>query len=270
LNIPTVKLSSGYEMPLLGLGTWRLRDETCTRITMKALELGYTHIDTAEMYENHADIGAAIRHFERSKLFITSKVPQQDLQYKSVRRMCEKALRELGTDYLDLYLIHWPNPDIPLQETLQAFEELHEEGKIRNIGVSNFTIRYLTEATQLSRLPVANNQVEFHPLLYQKELLEFCKNNRVTLTAYAPIARGRALENQTIVGVARKLGKTPAQVSLRWLVQKGIAVIPKTSSEERLRENMDIFDWELPPEDERKIDAIPERVRLLESPLLDE
>ena len=263
MSIPTVTLNSGYDMPVLGLGTWRLSGDTCTAVTRKALELGYTHIDTAELYDNHAAIAAALKGFDRSSLFITSKVPDQDLAYDDVHRMCQKALHELETDYLDLYLAHWPNPDVPMAETFRAFRELHEQGKVRSIGVSNFNIRRLAEAIEVSDLPIAANQVEFHPLLYQRELLEFCRNSDVVITAYCPLARGAVFDNDVIKGVAEKNHKTPAQVSLRWLVQKGVVVIPKSSSEDRLRENMDIFDWELSPDDEERIDNIGEERRLL-------
>jgi 2,5-diketo-D-gluconate reductase B len=270
VTIPTVCLSSGWQMPVLGLGTWRLSGETCTRVVRKALELGYCHLDTAEMYGNHRDIARAIKGFDRASLFITSKVPPGSLRHRSVHRMCEKALRELGTDYLDLYLIHWPNPDVPMEETFRALAELQEQGKVRSIGVSNFSVRRLTEAVGVSEAPIVTNQIEFHPLLYQRELLEFCRSHGVVVTAYCPLARGAVLRNEVITELARKHGRTPAQIALRWLVQKGIVVIPKTSSEERLRENMAIFDWSLPAENEREIDDIGESARLIDSPLFAE
>jgi diketogulonate reductase-like aldo/keto reductase len=263
MSIPTCRLASGHEMPLLGLGTWELRRRHCVDAVRKALELGYTHIDTADAYHNHAEIAQALKAFDRSRIFITSKVPPEMLRYEDLLRTCDRNLRELETDYLDLYLIHWPNRRVPFKDTLRAFKELVESGKVRSVGVSNFRIPDLKEARQASDVPISNNQVELHPLLNEKELLDFCRGNGISVTSYCPLARGRALRNKVIAAVAQKCGKTPAQVALRWLLQKGTIVIPKAGSEAHLRENMDIFDWEIAAEDEAEIDAIGERHRVV-------
>ena len=256
MNIPTFKLSTGFKMPVLGLGTWELTGSICAPTIRKALEMGYRHIDTADWYENHVEVGEGIRDFDRSAIFITSKVRPTDLRYSDVLKMCDKALRELRTDYLDLYLIHWPNPDIPLEDTLRAFNVLHSQRKVRSFGVSNFSIELLQQAMDLSAVPIVNNQVPFHPLDYPRELLEFCQANDVTVTSYSPLGRGQLLGHRVIKAVAEKCHRSPAQVCLRWGLQKGTVVIPKASSEEHLRENMDIFDWSLSPEDEEKLDNI--------------
>jgi 2,5-diketo-D-gluconate reductase B len=263
MQIPTCRLRSGFELPVLGLGTWRLADEQCTRVVSEAIEMGYRHIDTADIYDNHIAVGKALRQFDRPSLFVTSKVPYQKLAHDDLIATCERNLEELQLDYLDMYLLHWPNPDIPMEETFGALKVLHDAGRVRSIGVSNFIIKRLTAAMEISELPICTNQVEFHPLLYQQELLDFCRSSDVVVTAYAPLARTQALRHPVIKAIANEVGKTPAQVCLRWLVEKGIVAIPKASSGERLRENMGIFDWRLPAEAEQRIDDIPEQKRLI-------
>ena len=267
MQIPTYRLKSGYEMPILGLGTWRLDGEECTTAVSTARELGYTHIDTADMYGNHVEVGKALAGLDRSALFVTSKVGPDDLRHDDLIATCERNLEELGLDYLDMYLLHWPNPDIPMEETFEALGELHGDGKVRSIGVSNFIINRLAQAIEISELPICTNQVEFHPLLYQEELLRFCEANDIVVTAYCPLGRTEALDNEVVKSVAAEHGKTPAQVCLRWLFQKGIIVIPKSRSAERMRENMEIFDWELSAEAEQRIDAIPEQKRVVRLPI---
>ncbi|MDI6826070.1 MAG: aldo/keto reductase [Candidatus Aenigmarchaeota archaeon] len=256
MKIPTQKLRSNYSIPVLGLGTWQLLGKECERAVRKALEMGYRHIDTAEIYDNQTEIGKAIQGFDRSELFITSKVWETNLRFKSVLKACESTLKELNTSYLDLYLIHWPNPSVLLEETFRAMKILHEDGKVRSIGVSNFGLPLLKQALEVEEIPVCVDQVEFHPYLYQKELLEFCKKHDIVFVAYSPLARGKILDDKTIKELADKYGKSPAQISLRWILQKGAITIPKASSEEHLKENMDVFDWKLSKRDVSKIDSI--------------
>ncbi len=263
LHIPTYKLKSGYDMPILGLGTWPLNGEECTLAVSKALEMGYSHIDTADVYGNHIEVGKGLANFDRAGLFVTSKVGPEKLGHDALIATCERSLDELDLDYLDMYLLHWPNPDIPMEETFGALKQLHDGGKLRSIGVSNFIIERLAQAIEISELPICTNQVEFHPLLYQEELLQFCKEKGVPVTAYCPLGRTEALHNEVIGSIAEQYEKTPAQVCLRWLVQKGIIVIPKTRSEERMKQNMEIFDWELSAEAEQCIDNIPEEKRVV-------
>ena len=249
------ELRDGHPMPAFGLGTWALRGSRCTTIVKRAIELGYKHIDTADMYGNHEAVGKALKGFDRSTIFLTSKVQPRRLRYQDVIQDCNRSLRELGTEYLDLYLIHWPNERIPIQETLRAFNELVDAGKVRSIGVSNFTIRHLHDALQAEDHPLTNNQVRFHPYDYDQDLLEFCQRQHIVVTAYSPLGRGRILHNATIRDLASKYRRTAAQICLRWCLQKGTIVIPKTSSEARLKENMDLFDWKIAADDMTTLDA---------------
>ncbi len=259
------KLLSGYTMPVLGLGTWRLVGVACERIVSKALELGYRHIDTAELYGNEAEIGRTIRSVERGSLFLTSKVSSANLRTKDVIRACTNSLERLGTDYLDLYLVHWPNDEIPIEETMEAMQYLVEEGMIRSIGVSNFDVGRLHAAMDASEAPVCNDQVEYHPYRPRRELPQFCREHGVTLTAYCPLGKGRVLRDPTLMKIGRKYGKSAAQVSLRWLLQKGAIVIPKAGSVEHLEENMAMDGWELTPEDMRQIDELGIEMKLVDA-----
>lgn len=252
----SLKLRSGYRMPVLGLGTWQLTGKLCEETVRKALELGYRHIDTAELYGNEEEIGRAIRGSDRSGLFLVSKVWASNLRRGDVLKACESSLKLLGTSYLDLYLIHWPSERIPLEETMGAMGELVDKGMVRSIGISNFDIEWSQRAMDASRIPVSVNQVEFHPHLYQRDLLEFCKRSGIVLTAYSPLAQTKVLDDEVLKGIAESHGKTPAKVSLRWLVQHGMVVIPKSSSVEHLRENMDVFGWNLSKKEMGDIDAI--------------
>jgi len=265
MAIPNVELRNGVTMPALGLGTWQLTGQTCVAAVKKALALGYTHIDTAIFYGNHAEIAEAIRDVDRAKLFLTSKVPPGRLRHDDVIAACEETLRELGTDYLDLWLIHWPNKGIPMEETFRALKKLHDEKKVRAVGVSNFTVRHLKEALKVSEVPIAVNQVEFHPGLYQKELLAFCKEHAIRVTAYSPLGRGGLTDDAALAEIGKAHGKTAGQVCLRWLHQHGVAAIPKASTEEHLKENMDIFDLSLSDEEMARIDALPGK-RLVNPP----
>lgn len=263
MAIPTLTLNTGYDMPQLGLGTWQLKGRQGVEAITTAIEMGYNHIDTADMYGNHRQVGKALQQFDRSEIFVTSKVSPEDLRHDTLIATCERSLQELQLDYVDLYLVHWPNPDIPMAETFAALAELVDRKLVRSIGVSNFVIDRLDRAMEISDVPVCVNQVEFHPMLYQKELLDFCSDNDVLLTAYCPLARTQALQLDTIQSLTEKYDRTPAQVCLRWLVQKDIIAIPKSKSPERLKENMQIFDWELSAEDEAAIDAIDAHQRLV-------
>ena len=187
-DISKLRLKTGSKMPIIGFGTWSLGEKTKSSVRT-ALDVGYTHLDTAEGYKNESEIGEVLKDYDREDLFITSKVLPKNLNYGSVLRACDRSLERLGTSYLDLYLIHWPNPAISLRETLQAFKKLFNEGKVKNIGVSNFSQYQLKIADHISEVPISINQIEFHPWYHDEELLNYCRENNILLTASAPLAR---------------------------------------------------------------------------------
>jgi diketogulonate reductase-like aldo/keto reductase len=260
------ELKNGNKIPALGLGTSGLKGEECTKVVKQALELGYRHIDTADMYGNHRAIAKALNEsdVERGQLFITSKIQSQDLEYKQLLKSAARLLIELDIKYFDLLLIHWPSPDIPVEESLKAMQELKEDGRARNIGVSNFTIPLLKEALEHYPDLVTVNQVEFHPTLYQKDLLNFAFKNDVILTAYSPLAQGEVFNNSVLKDLGEKYDKTPAQLALRWLVEKNIAAIPKASSKAHLKNNLEIFDWDFPVEAAREMELLDQNNRLID------
>ena len=267
--IPTFTLASGHEMPALGLGTGTIAKEKRVAAIRAALEMGYSLLDTADSYHNHAEVAEGILGFPREDVFLSSKVPHDLLRHDDVLATCERNLGELGVDYLDMYLIHSPSENIPLQETFEALAELVARGWVRSIGVSNFTEERLAlafEAAQAAGVPVSNNQMEMHPLLYDWELLDFCEANNVRVTAYGPLAVGRVFENETLVQVADECGRSVAQVCLRWLVHRGCVAIPASSSPDHMHSNMDIFDWELSADQFARIDAIEAWERVYEGP----
>ena len=261
-----VELSSGEQMPLLGLGTWQLTGEDCVNSVKTAIKIGYNHIDTADGYDNHQSVGKGIKEsgIDREDLFITSKIKQENLHYDDIKEDVQRFLDELEIEYLDLILIHWPNKDIPLEESLKALKEVKEDGLAKNIGVSNFTINHLKDAVKIYPDLVAVNQVEFHPTLYQKELLDFCQENEIVVTAYSPLARGEVFENKVIKDLSQKYDKSAAKLVLKWLIDKDIAAIPKASSREHLEANFDLFDWEIPAEAREKMDQLNENNRIID------
>lgn len=256
MSVPSLTLPSGDELPAVGLGTWDLDDDTVRGSVRAALDGTYTHVDTAEGYHNEAAIGEALTDYDRDDLFLTSKVLPKNLDYGNVVRACERTLDRLGTDYLDLYLIHWPNPAISLRETLDAMETLHDQGKIRNVGVSNFTGYQLSNALHVSDVPIAVNQIEFNPRFQRHDLVEYCQSEGVVVEAAAPLARTACLADETVLGLAEAYDRTPAQIVLRWAVEKDVVVLPKSSSAAHVAENVDLFGWELDPEDHRRIDEL--------------
>jgi diketogulonate reductase-like aldo/keto reductase len=259
------ELATGYSMPVLGLGTWQLVGAACERIVKAAIELGYRHFDTAELYGNEAEVGRAIQGVERSELFITSKVSSEHLRANDVVLACTASLSRLDTDYLDLYLIHWPNDEIPVEQTMDGLQYLVEEGLVRSIGVSNFDVRRMQAVIAASEAPLCNNQVEYHPYRHRKAIPDFCREHNIALTAYCPLAKGRVLKDPILTEIGRRHGKSAAQVSLRWLLQKGALVIPKAGSLEHLKANTYLNGWELSEQDLNEIDAIDVEARLVDS-----
>ncbi|MCB0331694.1 MAG: aldo/keto reductase [Bdellovibrionales bacterium] len=265
-TIPQLPLNdeTNTKIPIIGLGTWKLNGIQCFNTVRKALVLGYRHIDTALMYENQEDIGQAIKGYDRESLFLTSKVPHTDLSKQDFLTAADNILKRLDSDYLDLLLIHWPNEEVGVEEPLDALEHLLEARKIRAAGVSNFTRFHLIDANRYNLKVVANNQVECHPHLPQYDLVDYCHRHKISVTAYSPLARGDVDADPVLQEIASKHMTSPASVSLRWLLQRGLIVIPKSSSDEHLEENLKVLSWELQPEDMAKINAISERERKVE------
>jgi len=235
----------GENIPSLGLGTWRLSGKECARIVENALSVGYRHIDTAEMYGNEKEVGEGMKKsgVEREDIFLATKVWSNHLSRKDVLRVADESLRKLGVEYLDLFMVHWPG-SVPLGETFGAMRELEEAGKIKHIGVSNFSASLVEEA--MGHAEIFANQVPYSPYDDQSELLEQAEKMDYLLTAYSPIAKGRVANDSTLAEIGEKYGKSPVQITLRWLVQQSnVAAIPKASSEERLRGNLDVSDFEL-------------------------
>ncbi len=263
-----VTLNDGTKMPVLGLGVWQASAgrETRTAVTT-ALQVGYRLIDTAKMYANERDVGAAVRQsgIPREEIFVTTKLWNSDNGYEAALRAFERSRRELGLDYVDLYLIHWPVPGLR-DESWKAFVKLHEEGLARSIGVSNYTIRHLEEMHPATSVPPSVNQVEFHPFLYQNDLLEFCRGRGIQLEAYSPLVRGRRLTHRVITEIAATYNRTPAQILLRWSLQHGLVVIPKSVRPDRIRENAAVFDFELKRDDMDRLDSLDERSHVAWNP----
>ena len=255
-----VTLHDGNTMPVLGLGMWQAGSGKQTRKAVAtALEIGYRLFDTAKLYGNESDLGTAIREsgIPREEIFVMTKLWNNDQGYESGLRAFEKSRRELGLDYVDLYLIHWPVPGLR-QESWKALLKIRDEGLARSIGVSNYTSRHLEELLRATPAPPAVNQVEFHPFLYQKELLEFCVSKKIQLEAYSPLTRGHRLDHPVIAQIAARHGRTPAQVLIRWSLQHGLVVIPKSIRPERIRENAAVFDFELNADDMKRLDSLDE------------
>jgi diketogulonate reductase-like aldo/keto reductase len=257
------KLNNDVEIPYLGLGVYQSSPgKTTERAVRYALKAGYRHIDTAELYGNEADIGRVLRECEinREDVFITTKVWNSHQGFDSTLHACEGSLRRLGLSYIDLYLIHWPVQGLG-NDTWRAMIKLYHEGKARAIGVSNYSIKEMNEILESADVVPAVNQVEFHPFLFNEKLLSSCKYNKIQLEAYSPLTRGKRLYHQDIVRVARKYGKTPAQVLIRWSLQQEIVVIPKSIHEDRIRENSQVFDFNLEPEDMKFMSSLNENFR---------
>ena len=247
--------ANGANIPAVGLGTWELRGRTCARVVEQALRLGYRHIDTAEMYDNERDVGLGLRAsgVRRSDVFITTKIWPTHLAPLELERAAKESIARMRLTEVDLLLIHWPSKVIPLSETIPALCKLKTAGFARHIGVSNFTTALIEEAVKYATEPLVTNQVEWHPFLDQSKVRAACTQHGMAVTAYSPIARGKASENKalSIIGACNR--KSAAQVCLRFLIQQGAIVIPRTSKIERLAENMDVFDFML---DDAEMDEI--------------
>ncbi len=249
----------GARIPALGFGTWELRDGLAVRLVEAALEIGYRHIDTAQIYENEREVGTAVRTsgVERHEIFLTTKVWPDRFREGDLQRSVEESLERLRLDFVDLLLLHWPNPSVPLAETVGALCDVRARGMARHVGVSNFPVRLMEEAIRLAEAPLVTNQVEYHPFLSQKRLLAACRAAGMALTAYCPLARGRIFGDPVIERIAARHRKSPAQVALRWLVQQpGVVAIPRSSKPEHARANFEIWDFALDEREMAEISAL--------------
>jgi 2,5-diketo-D-gluconate reductase B len=238
--------AKGFQIPIIGLGTWTLRGRDCARLVEQAIRIGYRHIDTAQMYDNERAVGEGVRASGlRSEVMVTTKIQPTLLTPRDLERSVKESLAQLRLDVIDLLLIHWPNPRVPLIETLGAMAKMKREGYARAIGVSNFTVALLDLANKVSSEPLVCNQVECHPYLDQDKVIAACRKHGMAMVAYSPIARGEAKGDELLARIGQAHKKTAAQVCLRWLTQQGIVVIPRTSKIERLAENLAILDFDL-------------------------
>lgn len=263
-----VRLNNGVRMPVLGLGVWKTPKGVDTvNAVASALRAGYRLIDTATLYDNEADVGAAVHASatDRSSLFVTTKLWNADQGFEAARRAFEGSRSALRDEVVDLYLVHWPVTG-RRKESWRALVDLQREGRVRAIGVSNFTVRHLEELLGESEVVPAVNQVEFSPFLFQRDLLEFCRGHRIQLEAYAPLTRGHRLDHPVLRRIAEGHRRTPAQVVLRWALQHEVVVIPKTIHPERMRENAGALEFALGRGEMEEIDALDEGYRTTTDP----
>ncbi|WP_141342704.1 aldo/keto reductase [Bradyrhizobium sp. USDA 3458] len=248
---------NGARIPAIGLGTWELRGRTCARIVEQALRLGYRHVDTAQIYDNEREVGEGLRAsgIKRDDVFVTTKVWTTHFMAKDLERSAKESLARLRLTEVDLLLLHWPNAQVPLAETLGALARVRQAGLARHIGVSNFKVALIKEAVAACPEPLAC-EVEYHPYLDQADVIEACRRRGMAFVAYSPIAKGRVKGDRALARIGDRYRKSAAQVCLRWLVQQNVSAIPRTSKLERLQENIDIFDFELSVDDMREISAI--------------
>lgn len=274
LNLEFVTFYNGNEMPIIGLGTFRVENnDQCKDAVKHAIENGYRHIDTAMIYDNEEMVGQGIAEglastgLDRSDLFVTSKLWLNDYGRSNVAEAYETSLSKLGLDYLDLYLMHWPGLDEALMiDTWQGMEDLYKNDKVKNIGVSNFNAEHLEALlAQVSIKPVIN-QVEFHPYLTQSELRRYLEVQNIHVESWSPLMNAQILENDTVKSVASEINKTPAQVIIRWNIEHGVVVIPKSVTPSRIEENLNVFDFELTKEQIERLDSLNEDKRIGPNP----
>jgi len=257
--------ATGAHIPALGFGTWQLEGRSCRDAVANALAAGYRHIDTAQMYGNETEVGSAMRDasVERDAIWLTTKLALGQVTPPGVQQSARESLKRLATDYVDLLLIHWPDAEVPLADTLGAMMDLQREGLTRFIGVSNFTPRLMEEALTLA--PIVCNQVEYHPYLDQTPLLRIARDSDTALTAYCPLARGQVMADGALIEIAGHHAKSPAQIALRWLLQQPkVVAIPKASTQEHLLANLDVFDFELSDDEMAAIAGLARGGRIID------
>jgi 2,5-diketo-D-gluconate reductase A len=259
--VPAIELNDGNAIPQFGFGVFQIEPAETAEAVARALEVGYRHVDTAQMYENEREVGEGVRRsgLERGEVYITSKLSNASHRPEDARRSFDETLTKLGSDYVDLFLIHWPLPtryDGDFVSTWRTLEDFHREGRARSIGVSNFEAAHLERLAAECEVVPAANQIELHPYFQNEEVRRYGEEHGIATQAWSPIAQGRVLGDETIVGIAERLGRSPAQVTLRWHIQRGNIVFPKSTTPARIEENFALFDFELEPEDIRGIDSL--------------
>lgn len=269
MTVPKLKLADGHEIPQIGLGLWKVKDEAEFNTSFEAaIEAGYRHFDDAQAYYNEQFLGKAWRAsgLKREELFITTKIAVTNFGHKKALHSFKKSLKNLQTDYVDLLLLHFP-VTLLRKKSWKALEEIQAAGQAKSIGVSNYTIRHLEEMRNYAEVMPTVNQVELHIFLQQPELIEYCRDHNIVAEAYSPLAHAKAMDDEVIAGIAQKYGKTYAQVMLRWCVEQNLVVLPKSVTPNRIRENIDIFDFKLDDEDMKALATQDRSLRTAWSPV---
>jgi len=254
---------------MVGVGTWDIDGDTVKESVRAGLDAGYGHVDTAEGYKNEGEIGEVLADYDRDDVFLTSKVLPKHLDYESVIESFEASLEKLGTEYLDLYLIHWPNPAISLRETMSAMATLKDRGWVRNVGVSNFSAYQLSCAQHVSDIPIAVNQIEFHPLFQRPDLVDYCHETDTVIEAAAPLGRTEVFAHPVVQDLAEKYGRSAPQVVVKWEVERDIVPLPKSSTPDHVRSNLKLFDWEMKDRDLERLDEADEDQPVYDTPARD-
>jgi 2,5-diketo-D-gluconate reductase A len=260
-DVPSVPLNDGNSIPQLGFGVFQIPPGQTAEAVRLALEIGYRHIDTAEMYGNEKEVGEGVREsgLDRSDVYVTSKLNNSYHEPDDARRAFERTLGDLGLDHVDLFLIHWPLPtlyDGDYASTWRTLEEFQADGRARSIGVSNFQVEHLERLAAETDVVPAVNQIELHPYLLNEEVRSYGESHGIATEAWSPIAKGQVLDDPAVTEIAERLGRTPAQVVLRWHIERGSIVFPKSTTPERIRENFELFDFELQPGDAERIESL--------------
>jgi diketogulonate reductase-like aldo/keto reductase len=269
MTIPAIELPDGNKIPQIGLGLWKVKDQAEFNTAFEAgIAAGYRHFDSAQAYDNEQFLGEAWRDsgFKRDELFLTTKIAVQNFGYKKALSSFDESLERLQTEYVDLLLLHFPVTLLRKKAWL-ALEEIHASGRAKSIGVSNYTVRHLEEMKSYAKVTPAVNQVELHVFLQQPELIDYCRQHDIVVEAYSPLAHGQAMDNPEISHIAEKHGKSYAQIMLRWLLEQGLVILPKSVTPKRIRENIDIFDFELDEQDLQTLKELDRDLRTCWSPV---
>jgi 2,5-diketo-D-gluconate reductase B len=260
--------TNGARIPAIGLGVMTLKDDTCVKAVDAALRMGYRHVDTAQMYGNERETGEGLRAsgIKRDDVFVTTKVWHDKLRVGDFERSVDESLTKLGLSYVDLLLIHWPNKDVPLKETIDVLCKVKREGKTRHVGVANFTVALTEEAVKVATEPLVTNQIEVHPFIDRSKVIDAARRNGLSITAYCPIARGAAPGDAVLARIGAAHGKSPAQVSLRYLIQQRIIPIPRSSDPQHIADNFAVFDFTLSAADMAELDKLKSANKRIVSP----